>query len=462
MFQWAGQHTLGFLALCGCLTSIAAAIYLRRLKRKTIAKRSCPRCRYDMQGIASLTCRECGNAATHEPALHRRRHSRWWLVVCTLAFLGSASAWVVPECRSGRWVRWVPTDALIVLLPWWNEHDPANRLKFWTLRLEFNDRCEKSTLTDSQWERLCERIVGLAESQFASGKLNEPFQHMNLLAWAQHHGKLQRAFRDRMDALVQISIGPTTVPVESYPVYPLYFPGYCAPLCGWPVGEVRVEHFDLETKAPVATGPFSASTKCQMDAAPRFSTSRQPIAIVQDHHRPVCVLQRITEITEDPRTGRRSVRTVAEGAVEIPGPILSREELSITPRTSIAVEQAIRGTKASINLEYRRGGEDGIHVCFSIDRLDLTTILRAEGINLLTVRYEVLYEGIAIGFTQQWPDQPGVLHGLYGVNVDPSHLPPNFEWSKFQLRVIGDVALALQHPNVKNCWVGEVVLSSQR
>ena len=79
--------------------------------------RRCPRCCYDMAGLATLTCPECGRTARAEAALKRRPSARRWRIAgLAIVLLG----WAVSEAgaflRLG-WVGAVPDWALTLVAP---------------------------------------------------------------------------------------------------------------------------------------------------------------------------------------------------------------------------------------------------------------------------------------------------------------------------------------------------------
>ncbi len=80
--------------------------------------RHCPKCWYDMSGVTSLTCSECGYSARVEQQLHARRR-RWGGVVLAglliTAAIGTAHG---PDLRDGGWSRAIPDVVLLALMPY--------------------------------------------------------------------------------------------------------------------------------------------------------------------------------------------------------------------------------------------------------------------------------------------------------------------------------------------------------
>lgn len=96
------------LALAG------VAVLVRALRGDGSGHRRCPRCRYSMSGIDTLTCPECGKAAADEPALHRprRRPLLALLLGLPLLTIGAAVA-TLPALRSRGLVGSIPTRAYL-------------------------------------------------------------------------------------------------------------------------------------------------------------------------------------------------------------------------------------------------------------------------------------------------------------------------------------------------------------
>ncbi|HYD02496.1 MAG TPA: hypothetical protein VEB22_14810 [Phycisphaerales bacterium] len=88
-----------------------------RLRSPRHRGRRCPRCGYDMAGLATLTCPECGFAARAESALKRRPSARRWrLAGLAMVLLG----WAVSETGAFMRLGWVgatPDWALTFLAP---------------------------------------------------------------------------------------------------------------------------------------------------------------------------------------------------------------------------------------------------------------------------------------------------------------------------------------------------------
>jgi hypothetical protein len=132
---WAG----GVLGV-GALVVIALAM----LRDRSRGRRRCPKCWYDMTGVAGLKCPECGREQRSEKRLLRTRR-RWRMAVAGVLLLGVAGATAVaPAVYTGKWARYTPVPVLRGLLSFF-EGDAA------VVRARFN-QSGLSMLTP--WERL--------------------------------------------------------------------------------------------------------------------------------------------------------------------------------------------------------------------------------------------------------------------------------------------------------------------
>src|SRR5262245_42612920 len=72
----------------------------------------CPKCWYDMSGIAGLRCPECGRTAKSSRALHRRRRRYGGLLLGVVLVAASSQVLLQPQRTREGWTRWIPTTAL--------------------------------------------------------------------------------------------------------------------------------------------------------------------------------------------------------------------------------------------------------------------------------------------------------------------------------------------------------------
>ena len=104
-----------------CAGSVVAVIglvlfYLGVLGDRARGRRRCARCWYDMAGLETLRCPECGREAWSERALLRARW-RWWLILPGLLLLaiGAASAGA-PWLARAQWIENAPRPVLILAM----------------------------------------------------------------------------------------------------------------------------------------------------------------------------------------------------------------------------------------------------------------------------------------------------------------------------------------------------------
>ncbi len=102
------------------LPSAAVVVLLALLRDRSRGRQRCPKCWYDMKGLATAdgrcVCPECGKAVARQTDLHRtRRHWKRALVGAVLALLGFTSM-SVPGWNRG-WVGVVPSTLLVFIAP---------------------------------------------------------------------------------------------------------------------------------------------------------------------------------------------------------------------------------------------------------------------------------------------------------------------------------------------------------
>lgn len=147
----AGVDSIFFIA--GGVLAVAALVVLWRalMSDRSRGRRRCPRCWYDMSGVpGSLTCSECGHAATRERKLFKTRR-RWGLAVVGALMLLLADACTFgPRVRQEGWFAVVPTTTLILMMPSLRSDHP----KAFDALME---RADEGKLWQWQWEILLKR-----------------------------------------------------------------------------------------------------------------------------------------------------------------------------------------------------------------------------------------------------------------------------------------------------------------
>ncbi|MBK7406519.1 MAG: hypothetical protein IPJ41_18470 [Phycisphaerales bacterium] len=88
-----------------------------RRARRAGGLRRCPRCWYDMAGVAGLRCPECGRSARRERSLVRPRRRWRWVIGAVPLLAAGLGIGISPWGKGGAWHRWVPDGVVIRLIP---------------------------------------------------------------------------------------------------------------------------------------------------------------------------------------------------------------------------------------------------------------------------------------------------------------------------------------------------------
>jgi hypothetical protein len=100
-------------------------------------RRRCNRCLYDMRGLDSLTCPECGWQAVEIRDLYRPRRRRRWALVAIFGILSSFVVWGLPRYQRGGIPALVPSTVLIAGFEWLPHGwvlDAGTSRQTWTLQ----------------------------------------------------------------------------------------------------------------------------------------------------------------------------------------------------------------------------------------------------------------------------------------------------------------------------------------
>lgn len=80
-------------------------------------RRRCPRCWYDMHGVATLVCPECGKDARVERRLFRARRRRHWIALACVLLAGAYALRQMPMIHLYGWWAAAPRWMLILFIP---------------------------------------------------------------------------------------------------------------------------------------------------------------------------------------------------------------------------------------------------------------------------------------------------------------------------------------------------------
>ena len=180
--QWVLAIVL-LLLLAGCVFLAWWGMFSDRAK----GRRRCPRCWYNLAYTPGMTCGECGYTGRSEKDFARTRH-RWGIAL--LAVLGAAliGGYVIDRANTEGWMSYVPTTALIWLMPIEGDNGPVLG--------ELGQRMNFNLLSDDQ------RLATLRRA--AKG---DPGRRPSGDAWTDKYGaltlRLRRALLNHDDEAVQ-------------------------------------------------------------------------------------------------------------------------------------------------------------------------------------------------------------------------------------------------------------------
>ncbi len=80
-------------------------------------RRRCPKCWYDLAGVATLRCPECGTTAKSERELFRVMRRMRWAWAAVLFVVAASGCGVAAAVQQRDWRTYIPTTALILMYP---------------------------------------------------------------------------------------------------------------------------------------------------------------------------------------------------------------------------------------------------------------------------------------------------------------------------------------------------------
>jgi hypothetical protein len=125
VYRWSrgGDPALSVLTLWYSAAAAVALFWLivliwALLGERSRGRRRCFVCRYDMAGIATMLCPECGWQAASVRDLYRPRRRKRWAMAAVLGMLSSLLVWGFPRYQQGGVPALVPSAVLIAGFEW--------------------------------------------------------------------------------------------------------------------------------------------------------------------------------------------------------------------------------------------------------------------------------------------------------------------------------------------------------
>jgi hypothetical protein len=116
--QWVRSAMDWVLPLLGTTLIVVGGVVAiwAGLSDRSLGRKRCPRCWYDMDAVKGLVCPECGKAGSEKKLLRTRRHWRGIVLGLLLAAVG-CGRFAEPWYQRGTYLKWIPTRLLIYGLP---------------------------------------------------------------------------------------------------------------------------------------------------------------------------------------------------------------------------------------------------------------------------------------------------------------------------------------------------------
>ncbi len=164
-------HWLAVIGLAVIAASLVFFAWWALFHDRARGRRRCPRCWYDLAYTTGMTCSECGFTGRTEKdfAKTRRRKALAAPAILAVAMLGG---YVIDRANTNGWMSYVPTGALIQLLPLADDADGF-------IGSELSQRMARRSASEEHWLAILRKA---AKGDFRARPGEE--------AWANKYGEL--------------------------------------------------------------------------------------------------------------------------------------------------------------------------------------------------------------------------------------------------------------------------------
>ncbi len=398
-------------------------------RRTGTRRRRCPKCWYDMAGVAGLRCPECGRSTRRVGAFSgSRRRWRFVALACAIFFAAHEVA-TGPEIRKNGWLSAIPTSALVWIAPvdhkaWtWTMGVRGERFAAPSdaLLVEVFRRLDERTPMRWHWQVFLDRVFA-AQPAFAD-KAVITRDHwpagmpIEVRLWSPNV-----VFRNRDDVVIRARMHGSTGP--------------------WAQKRLGVWGGDLlpeELRASFNPPARAASMKFDIELLTGAGVIRHPSGAVK---------------AVDASTARVKWRGVAR-QVTIGGTVAD----IMTPLPPSIADPAVSRLAPQLALD--RDGRMRLRLRLQGSHLEPDTSDWGLG-----VRTEVLRDGeiVARGEIVYPMAEPGVINDYYS-----THMWADLKWditppleadlgtARWEIRMVGDAAVALHDFRRNVFWSGQVI-----